>query len=94
MTGLKLVPALGSYGPRDEEVAAMERRKAFPQPLISGDPGIMRRHQDQGATFGAPSPLKVEGRELKAQLARRREDERALGCLNLRNQNLRQDVAT
>src|SRR3954468_19092107 len=26
----------------------------------------------QGAPFGAPSPLKVEGRELKAQLARRR----------------------
>src|SRR3954452_24543330 len=26
----------------------------------------------QGASFGAPSPLKVEGRELKAQLARRR----------------------
>jgi hypothetical protein len=29
----------------------------------------------QGASFGAPSPLKVAGRELKAQLARRREDE-------------------
>ena len=28
----------------------------------------------QGASFGAPSPLKVEGRELKVQLARRRED--------------------
>src|SRR5712671_3304203 len=26
----------------------------------------------QGASFGAPSPLIVEGRELKAQLARRR----------------------
>jgi hypothetical protein len=26
----------------------------------------------QGASFGAPSPLKAEGRELKAQLARRR----------------------
>src|SRR5438128_2536680 len=26
-----------------------------------------------GASFGAPSPLKAEGRELKAQLARRRE---------------------
>jgi hypothetical protein len=31
----------------------------------------------QGASFGAPSPLKVEGRKLKAQLARRREDESA-----------------
>jgi hypothetical protein len=31
----------------------------------------------QDASFGAPSPLKVEGRELKAQLARRREDESA-----------------
>ena len=31
----------------------------------------------QGAPFGAPSPLIFEGRELKAQLARRREDESA-----------------
>ena len=29
----------------------------------------------QGAPFGAPSPLKVEGRKLKAQLARRRGNE-------------------
>jgi hypothetical protein len=29
----------------------------------------------QGASFGAPSPLKVEGRELKPQLARRRGNE-------------------
>jgi hypothetical protein len=31
----------------------------------------------QGASFGAPSPLKVEGRKLKAQLARRRENEKS-----------------
>jgi hypothetical protein len=31
----------------------------------------------QGASFGAPSPLKVEGRKLKSQLARRRENEGA-----------------
>jgi hypothetical protein len=31
----------------------------------------------KGAPFGAPSPLNVEGRELKAQLARRRGNERA-----------------
>jgi hypothetical protein len=30
----------------------------------------------QGASFGAPSPLK-RGDQLKAQLARRREDEKA-----------------
>jgi hypothetical protein len=31
----------------------------------------------QGASFGAPSPLKAEGRKDKTQLARRREDESA-----------------
>ena len=31
----------------------------------------------QGASFGAPSPLKVEGRKLTDQLARRREDEKS-----------------
>jgi uncharacterized protein YcbX len=42
----------------------------------------------QGALFGAPSPLKVEGRELKAQLARRRENENAWLFESV-NQNLR-----
>src|SRR5882757_11557037 len=47
------------HGPRDEEVAAAERPK-----------GAFVYYQ--GASFGAPSPLKVEGRKLEAQLARRR----------------------
>ena len=32
------------------------------------------RGRYQGAPFGVPSPLNVEGRELKVQLARRREN--------------------
>jgi hypothetical protein len=51
-------------GPKDEEVTAMERPKG----------AFVYYH---GASFGAPSPLKVEGRELTDQLARRREDEGA-----------------
>ena len=31
-------------GPRDKEIAAVERRKTFPWPLISSDPEIMLRH--------------------------------------------------
>jgi hypothetical protein len=51
----------GSVGPEVEEVAAAERPK-----------GAFCYYQ--GASFGAPSPL-IEGRELKAQLAPRREDD-------------------
>jgi hypothetical protein len=43
----------------------MERRKAFPRPLVSGDPEITLRHNYQGAPLGAPSPLMVEGWKLK-----------------------------
>jgi hypothetical protein len=31
-------------GPRDEEIAAVGRWKAFPWPLILGNPGIKLRH--------------------------------------------------
>jgi len=64
--------------PKDEEVAAMERPKG-----VSAASGFRRYrgscggHYYQGAPFGAPSPLIVEGREPKAQLARRRENEAA-----------------
>jgi hypothetical protein len=50
-------------GPKDEEVAAMERPK-----------GAFVYYQ--GALFGAPSPLK-RGDKLKAQLARRRGNEKS-----------------
>jgi hypothetical protein len=60
------------HGPKDEEIAADGASEGVPQPLVLGVIGIMRRHCYQGAPFGAPSPLKVEGRKLKAQLARRR----------------------
>jgi len=43
--------------------------------LFPGDPGNKPRLVDY-APFGAPSPLIVEGRKLKAQLARRRENEK------------------
>jgi hypothetical protein len=45
------------HGPRDEEIAAAGRWKAFPWPLILGDPGIKLRHYYQGAPSGVPSPL-------------------------------------
>jgi hypothetical protein len=43
-------------GPRDEEIAAEESWKAFPWPLILGNPGIKLRHSYQGAPSGVPSP--------------------------------------
>jgi hypothetical protein len=43
-------------GARDEEIAAEERWKAFPWPLILGNPGIKLRHYYQGAPFGVPPP--------------------------------------
>jgi hypothetical protein len=54
----------GAYksGPKDEEVAAAGRWKAFPWPLFLGNPGNKLRHCYQGAPFGVPSPLNVEGR--------------------------------
>ena len=42
----------------------------------------------QGASFGAPSPLK-RGDQLKAQLARQRGNEKPLGCLKFEFENLR-----
>jgi hypothetical protein len=36
--------------------AVTERRKAFPWPLILGDPGIKLRLYYQGAPFGVPPP--------------------------------------
>src|ERR1700733_6763541 len=71
-----LAPAPGSCGPRDEEVAATERRKAFRSRCFP-KAGNMLRCCYQGASFDAPSPLIFEGRELKAQLARRRGDAEA-----------------
>jgi hypothetical protein len=56
-----LAPALGSQVPGSKKSLRRSVRKAL--------------FYYQGASFGAPSPLKVEGRKLKAQLARRREDE-------------------
>ncbi|HXO67475.1 MAG TPA: hypothetical protein VN838_00810, partial [Bradyrhizobium sp.] len=50
-------------GPRDEEIAAMERPKGA---FVT----------TKARRFGAPSPLK-RGDQLKAHLARRREDESA-----------------
>ena len=46
------------------KTAGTERRKAFPRPLVSGDPEITLRHNDQGAPLGAPAPH-VEGGRLK-----------------------------
>src|SRR3954470_11117092 len=43
-------------GPKVEEIAAVERRKAFPRPLFPGDPGNKLRHTTQGAPFGVPPP--------------------------------------
>ena len=54
---LRFAPALGSYGPGVEEVAAEERRKALPWPLFPGDPGNkLRSLHYQGAPFGVPPP--------------------------------------
>ncbi len=55
-------PASGSAVPKPK-TAVMERRKAFPRPLVSGDPEIMLRHNDQGAPLGAPSPLLSRGED-------------------------------
>jgi hypothetical protein len=48
----------GAYklGPRDEEIAAAGRWKAFPWPLIFGNPEIKPRHYYQGAPSGVPPP--------------------------------------
>ena len=50
------------------------------------------RGRYQGAPFGVPSPLK-EGRKLKVQLARRREDESAW-LFEILNQEFWNDAAT
>jgi hypothetical protein len=51
------------------------------------------RGRYQGAPFGVPSPLNVEGRKLKAQLARRRGNESAW-LFESEDQNFTQDDAT
>jgi hypothetical protein len=56
-----LAPALGSTGPRDEEIAAVERWKAFPWPLFFGNPGNKLRLYYQGAPFGVPPPSFLVG---------------------------------
>jgi hypothetical protein len=57
MASLKLAPALGSYGPRVEEVVAVERRKALPCASISRRSGKQAAVVTlQGAPFGVPPP--------------------------------------
>jgi hypothetical protein len=56
-----LAPALGSQAPRTKKSPRWSVRKAL--------------LYYQGASFGAPSPLK-RGDQLKAHLARRRENEK------------------
>jgi hypothetical protein len=49
------VPIAGSTAP-GTEITTMERRKAFPRPLPSGDPATTLRHCYQVVPFGASSP--------------------------------------
>src|SRR5882757_9756339 len=67
---------------RGQAAAGNRRAARQPSPRKNGPLAInpaMERPKGaffyyQGASFGAPSPLKVEGRSTKAQLARRREN--------------------
>ena|SRR5471030_3221068 len=63
-------------GPRDKEIAAAGRWKAFPWPLILGNPGIKLRHcYLRRAFWRSVSPHLRGERKIKAQLARRRGNE-------------------
>jgi hypothetical protein len=51
-------------GPRDEEIAAAGRWKAFPWPLFLGNPGNKLRLYYQGAPSGVPPPSLIEESEV------------------------------
>jgi hypothetical protein len=64
-----LAPVPGSAAPKPK-TAVVERRKAFPRPLVSSVSEATLRHNYKGAPFGAPPPLMFRGVErFKAQLA-------------------------